>query len=147
MYRSSPPSLSCPQCQTPLGEATCSACGGVWIDAAESVAVLQGRADPPKARVEVAIRRTGGEVPRPCARCGATMSPYVFGGVTLDTCPGHGIWFDADELAEVIEAARNMKELADEDALSAEDVWSAAKIIVGGITLPFRVVAAWLVGA
>jgi hypothetical protein len=35
-----------------------------------------------------------------CPRCGTTLTPKPYAGVTLDACPGcHGVWLDAGELA------------------------------------------------
>ena len=79
------------------------------------------------------------------------MTPYPFGAVTLDTCPTHGTWFDHDEIERVVLAARGMSEKSKAKADGKEpersmldDVWGAAKIVGGGVALPFVVVASLL---
>jgi len=42
---------------------------------------------------------------RPCPVCGEAMNRRNYGhssGVIIDLCKGHGVWFDADELARIL---------------------------------------------
>jgi hypothetical protein len=73
------------------------------------------------------------------------MLPYPFGDVMLDTCPTHGTWFDHDEIARVVKAARQRTKAsasgnANESTLG-EDVWATAKFTVGMVVMPLALVA------
>ena len=111
--------LACPACKgalvsTAVGPAAldqCHACGGVWVgqgnfedmaaDRAERGQVLGALPGAPSAKVVAA-----GEVRyRPCPQCGKLMnrSNYArISGVVLDVCKDHGLWFDRDELRQVL---------------------------------------------
>lgn len=150
VYRSSPPTLTCPQCATGLAPSSgdvpifvCATCGGAWIDAQASVAVLQGKADPSEVqrRSSPPSPRTGPETTRSCARCNVPMLPYPFGGVLLDTCPAHGTWFDHDEIERVVKAARKASKEPALDLPSGNDIWETTKFTVGMMVMPFAVVA------
>jgi Zn-finger nucleic acid-binding protein len=111
--------LACPACQGPLATTTvgaatldqCHACGGVWVgranfeqlaaDRAERGQVLGALPGAPAARVLTAdpVRY------RPCPQCGKLMNRTNYArisGVVLDTCKDHGLWFDRDELRQVL---------------------------------------------
>lgn len=151
MYRSSLPTLACPQCAVGLALVpanptlyACVRCGGAWVDAESSMAVLQGKSDPSdvqrRSRPPAPKPTRAPEVPRPCARCSETMLPYPFGDVTLDTCPAHGTWFDHDEIARVVKAARKMQARAGGESTglpTAGDVWATAKFGLGVLVVPF----------
>ena len=51
-----------------------------------------------------------------CPRCGATLSPKPYVGVTLDSCGScHGVWLDAGELAMLAhESERSLLRIAAE---------------------------------
>ena len=55
--------------------------------------------------------KTGGMI---CPRCGSTLEPRTFSGVTLDACGGcRGVWLDAGELAMLAhESERDLLRLA-----------------------------------
>lgn len=161
MYRSSPPSVVCPECAIGLthveARATgdvalyaCTRCGGAWFDAPASMAVLQGKADPSEVqrRSNPPAPRSGPERSRPCARCGEAMLPYPFGGVMLDTCPAHGTWFDHEEIERVVKAARKMAKDDERgvDLPKGSEVWATAKFTIGMIVLPFTALASLLAG-
>jgi Zn-finger nucleic acid-binding protein len=42
------------------------------------------------------------EPARTCARCLATMTKHDLHGITIDRCAPHGIWFDREELQDVL---------------------------------------------
>lgn len=119
-YRDAPPPSGlggCPRCvillegvdyaDTPLDE--CVRCGGVFVEkwildrlvAAREARIALGISLPVHARRpehEVRYLR--------CPRCARQMNRKVFGrssGVIVDVCKDHGIWFDAGELAAVLE--------------------------------------------
>ena len=109
----------CPKCDVPLFILRfkdievdfCDRCRGLWLDAGELEALLnrtgasagdpllhfqQQQGVPPKGR------------PHLCPRCDEPLReiqvehPGVH-RLTLDKCPrGHGLWFDADELTQLL---------------------------------------------
>ncbi|MDR3672572.1 MAG: zf-TFIIB domain-containing protein [Holophaga sp.] len=112
--------LACPGCRAPL-QATavggvsldqCHACGGVWVgqhnfeqiagdraERGEVLGALPGQS--PKVAVQLGAVRY-----RPCPQCGKLMNRTNYGhisGVVLDVCKDHGLWFDRDELRQVLE--------------------------------------------
>lgn len=112
-----PSSTACPGCRGIMARVTigelglleCTACDGVWIDAAEfericadheaQAALLHRwntRPGPPS-RTRVRYR--------PCAACGKMMNRVNFGrlsGTVIDVCRGHGTFLDAGELHAVV---------------------------------------------
>jgi Zn-finger nucleic acid-binding protein len=145
MYRSSLTSLGCPQCATALTPVqadvalfSCAQCGGAWIDAQESIAVLQGKHDPSEIqrRSTPPLPRTGPERSRPCPRCSEAMLPYPFADVMLDTCPAHGTWFDHAEIERVVKAARRPSNAPLLELPTGADVWATAKFTAGMVVLP-----------
>ena len=101
----------CPRCDTGLFILRfksvevdyCERCRGVWLDAGE----LEQVADGPLPD----FQRQVGTVPsgrkRLCPRCDARMEEIIAAGdLTLDKCPhGHGLWFDTDELQQLLTVA------------------------------------------
>jgi len=112
---------TCPRCKQPLSECEterlryveCTGCGGLWLDEAVFERVVEERRSvvaegllherapaAPQRALETAVRYL------PCPVCAQTMNRRNFGdgsGVILDWCRGHGWWFDAEELARVLE--------------------------------------------
>ena len=97
--------------------AGCGRCGGVWADAVsfqrlcgdretQAAYLGQGSALP---RPRAHDPSTTPVMYRPCARCGELMNRFNFAGcsgVILDACKPHGVWFDAEELARIVEFIR-----------------------------------------
>ena len=52
---------------------------------------------PPELRWSVATRAA-----LPCVACATPMQTLALFDVPVDRCPGHGIWFDVDEMAIVL---------------------------------------------
>ena len=88
----------------------CPDCHGVWVER-ELIERLEESAepDPPSAvglpaSVRGDIADIGGMDPepprmfRPCAVCSALMDWRACGGVTVDVCAEHGVWFDDGKL-------------------------------------------------
>jgi Zn-finger nucleic acid-binding protein len=111
--------LVCPGCRAKLVSTTvgpvaldqCPACGGVWVglgnfqrlaaDRAERGLVLGALPGSAPARAAPAepVRY------RPCPQCGQLMNRANYArisGVILDLCKDHGLWFDRDELRQVL---------------------------------------------
>jgi Zn-finger nucleic acid-binding protein/DNA-directed RNA polymerase subunit RPC12/RpoP len=90
----------------------CQTCGGFWI----SLATFDKLLDVVASRMKPAT--TSGPPPiaeqrtpyRPCAVCGKLMTRRNFGrrsGVIVDVCGFHGIWFDTQELSQVVRWVRS----------------------------------------
>ena len=118
----------CPACSDAQLDkhGSCRRCRGMWL---------------PEQLVRERIARplviTGGRYSeRHCPVCDEKMDePLVF-GVPIDSCNGHGMWFDKAELERVIERSniagwRADPEPAPEDSLrmlvAAVDAWDPAK--------------------
>jgi Zn-finger nucleic acid-binding protein len=91
----------------------CQKCGGFWIGLETFQILLEHEAHHPQSSAprETPLRdpdsRSGY---RPCAVCGQLMVRRNFGrgsGVLVDICGSHGIWFDAQELSQVVHWIRS----------------------------------------
>jgi len=95
-----------------LGE--CLTCGGVWADASsfericserEEQSIVLGTAFPTPASGEAPPKAHLLERYWPCPQCGRLMNRVNFAhcsGVVVDVCKPHGVWFDHDELHEIV---------------------------------------------
>jgi Zn-finger nucleic acid-binding protein len=106
----------CPHCRKRLVSvvakgvelAGCGGCGGIWIDNASARQVLSS----PEAIFADLARRAGNNArsrrPRErapvCPVCPAVLDRVVTRGIELDVCGEHGTWFDAFELAALVDA-------------------------------------------
>ena len=96
----------------------CEHCSGLWLEVAaferictsreQQSAILGGAAVSPSAQLSA---NSASEKVRyvPCPQCGQLMNRINFArcsGVIVDVCKGHGTWFDASELREIIEFIR-----------------------------------------
>jgi len=112
--------LTCPGCQAPLVATAvggvsldqCHACGGVWVGQHNFEQIAADRAE--RGEVLGALPGEGPRVPvqlgavryRPCPQCAKLMNRTNYGrisGVVLDVCKDHGLWFDRNELRQVLE--------------------------------------------
>ena len=116
--------MDCPVCGVTLAVAqsgdgvllTCHTCGGVWLDipTLEQLAAERQREAEMLARyrrelhdaraLELAVLHKLN-----CPRCAVAMMRFEYGGtscVHIDACREHGIWFDRDELARVMQFVR-----------------------------------------
>lgn len=109
----------CPKCDLglfiawlgPVEVDYCENCGGVWLDAGEWEQLAGGA-------LRELQHQTGAVPPGKehlCPRCDAPLEEITASGnLTLDKCPrGHGLWFDADELRQLLATAHGapLKEL------------------------------------
>ncbi len=116
--------LNCPRCEKDLeacliGETVfdqCGHCGGLWLDHT----VFETLCDTREQRSTVAASL--GRMPEPtsmpdtrkvvylkCPECDQLMHRKNFArcsGVIVDVCTAHGIWFDRDELSQIIDFIR-----------------------------------------
>lgn len=120
-YREPPPTLQpCPRCGRALGARAiagervdaCPGCGGVFVEG-KVLDHLIG-----EAALHDAVREAfpagptalhpGGPMYVPCPRCRKLMNRRQFAlgaSVVVDVCAGDGTWFDASELAKVLDFA------------------------------------------
>lgn len=118
--------LKCPRCKIDMtsikiaGEQMreCDHCGGIWLEVAsfericanreEQSAVLGAASLAPAHQVDQS--KDGNKIRySPCPECGQLMNRINFArcsGVIVDVCKGHGTWFDASELREIVEFIR-----------------------------------------
>ncbi len=105
----------CPKCDVPLFLVhfknievdVCPTCRGIWLDAGELEELLRqtgAGADDPLLQFQ---KQPGVAAPKAghlCPRCDERLREIRAGdSLTLDRCPrGHGLWFDADELAQLL---------------------------------------------
>ena len=115
----------CPRCHIEMQSLSigttkvreCAKCEGLWVHVAsfekicadrEQQAAVLGAASsaPPHA-----VRATPSKISYvPCPECGQLMNRINFArcsGVIVDICKGHGIWFDPDELSEIVQFVRS----------------------------------------
>jgi Zn-finger nucleic acid-binding protein len=117
--------MDCPVCGVTLAVAqsgdgvllTCHTCGGIWLDIptleklaadrqreAEMLARYRRELHEARALELTALHKLS------CPRCAAAMMRFEYGGtscVHIDACREHGIWFDRDELARVMQFVRS----------------------------------------
>ncbi len=121
--------LACPRCDAcPTMEARlvgdtlmdeCPACHGIWLDAAAVDRLVRERRQVstdavlgmggPAARQMNSLHPPG-RVYVKCPECDTIMNRTNFAkrsGIIIDTCRGHGTWFDADELPRIVEYVMN----------------------------------------
>ena len=91
----------------------CERCRGIWLDDGELEALLDPHWNKAGNPLLEALRQSGAGAAGPkhlCPRCDRRLHEITLRrdgptALTLDRCPrGHGIWFDADELQQLLEA-------------------------------------------
>ncbi|MEO8433826.1 MAG: zf-TFIIB domain-containing protein [Pyrinomonadaceae bacterium] len=117
--------LKCPRCaldMTPIAVGStslreCAKCSGLWVDvsALEKICAEREQQAAVLGTASIAahhpVTNTGSLKIRyiPCPLCDQLMNRINFArcsGVVVDICKGHGTWFDADELRQIIEFIR-----------------------------------------
>lgn len=93
-----------------LNVGECRTCGGWWIGLAEFQTLLYAEAEaerPPPLRPPTFAPAGQQDINyRRCADCGEHMLRRNLGGVIVDLCGEHGVWFDDEELSRLLVAAR-----------------------------------------
>lgn len=97
--------MNCLACATPMTTTRCP-CGGAWLSEAKLVEMAQ---DMKGSMVALPWVPRGGDR-RACPVCTKEMLGVTLLKVELDRCPGHGVWFDADELQKVLQRADKLPE-------------------------------------
>lgn len=109
--------IPCPRCKSQLvtreyAETSvdeCDACGGLFLAPAMMERVVAARDLSTGLRLALPRREQKREAAVTyihCPVCGKLMNRQAFGrisGVVVDVCKAHGVWFDAGELAQVIQ--------------------------------------------
>ena len=85
----------------------CPECGGIWLDEGELEALLEDGEKKERLLKSMHVNNSVKEKKRKCPICGKAMDKvfcgYLEKKVLIDRCPKmHGIWFDKNELEEVI---------------------------------------------
>jgi hypothetical protein len=97
--------LACPTCSTRLSflgdRWACAECHGSFVETAALVAMVSDVSKQPWEMPEV----SGAPGPRGCPICHEALVVESLSPATIDRCPRHGVWFDADELAAALERA------------------------------------------
>ena len=138
--------IHCPRCRQ--AELTggdmrhCMQCKGSWVPEETLHAHISAMTSEVKPRVEWTV--THKRIGLPCAVCKHTMETLLLFEIAVDRCHSHGVWFDKDELAEVLRrstikqpqpsdpgTAFAIAELAGEGALAVGEVAVDAGILEG----------------
>jgi Zn-finger nucleic acid-binding protein len=102
---------SCPICRSALAVAghteRCGTCNGAWIHEDALVAMLEAST---AALVSLPWKPRVAKPERPCAVCGRMMEPVSLGTVALDRCEAHGVWFDRNELADLLAQSKKFRD-------------------------------------
>ena len=107
--------MDCPVCSTAVIVVEregieldyCLTCKGLWFDADELELLAEAlKIDTPLPDIASLPKAQTAERSRKCPRCGKRMEKVAMGEpspVVIDRCPrGHGLWFDAGELGQVV---------------------------------------------
>ncbi len=98
--------MNCIDCGAAMKGNRC-ACGGAWLADAKIVEMAQ---DMKGTMVTLPwVPRTGDH--RACPVCTKEMLTVSLVNVALDRCAAHGVWFDANELQEVLSGANKLPDL------------------------------------
>ncbi|MCW8132950.1 MAG: zf-TFIIB domain-containing protein [Planctomycetota bacterium] len=121
------PEYACPRCRAPLALHVfesktqrselydCRGCGGMWVPERSFDAIVATRETLGAARSLLGLTQQApaGPAPRaeelvryiPCPSCKNLMNRRNFAqvsGVIVDSCKGHGVWLDAEELTRIV---------------------------------------------
>lgn len=78
----------------------CDRCYGLWL----SLGVLTAMVSEMKPPLGVQFTQRPGRATRSCPDCQAPLAPVGLVGIPVDHCPNqHGVWFDKDELGQVLD--------------------------------------------
>lgn len=148
--------LACPACgkgarlaKRQMGDCEameCSRCVGLWL-ATDAFGKLVGKASQDATAVDwhmqlprrVALHNSstqGGAFYRKCPSCGKMMNRHNYArccGVVVDSCKQHGVWFDANELEQILDWVRSggmakVKQQETDEAARAEQRKSTQRL-------------------
>ena len=108
--------LHCPRCEHDLrtehheagNTHACFRCGGLFLEGTslKKATLRREVADLADLSDQIQIAHVDLDPHIPCPCCSTTMERGNVGGVDLDRCMSHGIWFDQRELVIVVEHLR-----------------------------------------
>jgi hypothetical protein len=81
----------------------CARCGGGLVTNAELESMMNELSPDDERPLEQRLL-PGSAKARGCPRCKIPMTPFTMYEVTIDRCAEHGVWFDGEELARVLQA-------------------------------------------
>jgi len=88
----------------------CGTRGGIWLDNDAAQRVTQHFSERviqlANAATQSAQRRPDVRAVAKCGACRTEMKRRTFGEISIDYCEAHGTWFDAGELAAMLEPMR-----------------------------------------
>jgi Zn-finger nucleic acid-binding protein len=109
---------NCPGCQKKLSQVLvgtlsideCGSCRGIWVDADSFEQLCEDRQEQSTILGRAAVvhpeaKAKGRRLYIPCPVCRQLMLPVNFAkrsGIVIDVCREHGVWFDRDELHQVV---------------------------------------------
>ncbi len=84
----------------------CECCRGIWLDHGELKALIETTGSDAPDPFLRQLEQTGTPSPRShclCPRCDSKLHEFTVNKLVLNRCPrGHGLWFDADELQQLL---------------------------------------------
>jgi len=102
--------MRCPRCDHELDgrPAKCDQCHGCWVSAVDVARTVKSPAP---------TWTESGASKIECPECHQTMQAVTMHGVQLDRCAKHGVWFDIDEITEMLRKAGKLApgEIAKQD--------------------------------
>lgn len=104
----------------------CDGCKGMLVPTAEVEDMIRHLIQEPWSLAVEA--RSDGVGVRTCPRCAAKMQPLRVFSISIDQCSEHGVWFDSQELAMVLEAASGIDPLLVDDGPQYADMSPLAKL-------------------
>ena len=114
--------MDCPVCKEPMLVLElhgieidfCNECVGIWLDAGELELLMEASDKKNQLLSSFQIDKTSSEKKRKCPRCLKRMEKVICGTaekVLIDRCSyGDGLWFDHNELEEIIKLGSLDKE-------------------------------------
>ena len=133
--------MRCPRCDHELDgrPAKCDQCHGCWVSAVDVSRTV--KSDAP-AWLDAGTSQIA------CPECHTTMQAITLHGVHLDRCTKHGVWFDIDEITEMLRKAGKIapRETARQDKPStgskvAEAAAGVGSVIVDAVAAVFDIVS------
>lgn len=114
----------CPRCRTEMqlvaiGDSKvleCPKCSGLWLNTQAFEKICADKEQQAAVLGSAALAGIDRSVPQtrvsyvPCPECSQLMNRANFArcsGVIIDLCKKHGIWFDRDELSQIVEFIRS----------------------------------------
>jgi len=81
----------------------CERCRGIWLDQNELETLIEGDTHDPFLHLLEQAGSPSTATRCLCPRCDAKLHEFRVNNIVLDRCPrGHGLWFDANELQQLL---------------------------------------------